>query len=121
MRPPLCFLLPLAALLLTACNTPASLALREELKADAQWPSVKAFAQAELRKQEGSLSWSFALSAEDNNSLVPVEKDGDIWTVVAAADYPDNRYGLVVDIRLREDGTILAYQNRLKRQMEEAD
>ncbi|MDQ8183859.1 hypothetical protein, partial [Pelagicoccus sp. SDUM812005] len=103
------------------CSTSASHKLLDDLVSLPKWNDIRGFAQNEIKKREGSIGWSFVLSETGNASLYPTMKEEDVWTVIAAADYPNNTYGEIIDMKIREDGTIISYKNRLKEGMKKAE
>jgi hypothetical protein len=104
-----------------ACRTPEALILREHLKARQEWPVVRTAAQAALAKNEPvTLGWKAAMAPRDTGAIYPIKKDGEVWLVHACDDYPQNRYGVVVEMEISDAGELRSY-TRLWTQKKEAN
>lgn len=44
------------------------------------------------------------MSAEDTGSIYPIKKDGEVWLLQACDDYPQNQYGVCVEMEISSQG-----------------
>lgn len=96
--------------LLAACRTSEALAVRERLKGLPEWITVRKAAQDALTKNEStSLGWRAAMAANDTGAIYPIKKEGEVWLVQACDDYPQNRYGVVVEMEISSSGEVRKY------------
>ncbi|MFT3781219.1 MAG: hypothetical protein QM790_04320 [Nibricoccus sp.] len=96
--------------LFAGCRTSESLGVRERLKALPEWLTVRKAAQGALARNEStSLGWRTAMSANETGALYPIKKEGELWLVQACDDYPQNRYGMVVEMEITSSGEVRRY------------
>ena len=91
---------------LSACAASTDVAERKALANHDDWPTIKALVKNEVVRREGPRGWT------GSAAYSPVSLREDTWSVVAAADYPLNTLGRIIDVQLRLDGTIVSYERR---------
>ncbi len=58
------------------------------------------------------------MAEKDTGAIYPLKREGDLWLVHACDDYPQNRYGVVVEMEIRSTGEIHRYTQLWKKKTE---
>ncbi len=58
------------------------------------------------------------MSERDTGAIYPLKRDGDVWLVQACDDYPQNRYGVVVEMEITGTGELRRYTQLWKKKPE---
>ncbi len=86
------------------CAVDAGRKLSEALSRDVHWPLIRAAAEIEIARQDGTTEWSHAAYYS------PRAHTNGVWVVVVAGAYPSNRFGDSVVVLVRDDHSIAGYQ-----------
>ena len=79
----------------------------ETMRRESGWPKIRAAAEKEIARRDGDTKWSSQAYYE------PKQHAEGVWTVVAFAAYPGNKYGDSIDLQIRDNGKVISYAPRL--------
>jgi hypothetical protein len=95
--------LALAAILFAAgCASNRELARRDALKRDTNWPTIRAAAEKEIARREGTTQWSYQAYYS------PAQHTNGVWAVVAEGSYPMGAYNDFIDLTVRDNGEVIS-------------
>jgi hypothetical protein len=100
-----CAVLVLA--LITGCASHREFERVEALRRDAVWPDIRAAAEKEIARREGSTQWS------SSAYYAPQQHTNGVWAVVISGAYPNNRLGDSIDLLIRDTGEVISYSPRI--------
>ena len=101
------FTFGLLSLLAVGCAANRELARADELRRDSSWPMIRAAAEVEVARREGSTEWSHSAY------YAPRENTNGVWIVIASGAYPLNRMGDSIELLIRNGGEVVSYSPRL--------
>ena len=96
----------IAALLAAGCASNKELLRRDALKRDTTWPNIRAAAEMEIARREGTTDWSYQAY------YTPVQHTNEVWIVVAEGGYPMGAYGDFIDLVVRDSGEVISAKPR---------
>jgi hypothetical protein len=97
----------LILVLATGCASNRKLDRVETLRRDPTWPDIRAAAEKEIARREGSTQWS------SSAYYAPQQHTNGMWAVVASGAYPNNRLGDSIDLLIRDSGEVISYAPRM--------
>lgn len=99
----------LVFLLGTGCASNREFERVEALRSDPAWPAIRAAAEMEIARREGSTQWS------SSANFAPKQHTNGIWVVVSSGAYPNNTLGDSIDLLIRDSGEVISYSPRMSR------
>jgi len=95
--------------LAAGCTTNNEFERIDALRRDLAWPRIRAAAEMEIARREGSTQWSYSAY------YTPTQHTNGIWGVVAFGAYPSNKLGDSIDLLIRDSGEVFSYVPRMSR------
>ena len=89
------------------CATNREFERAEALRRVPAWPAIRAAAEMEIARREGSAQWSSAAY------YAPKHHTNGVWVVVASGAYPNNTLGDSIDLLIRDSGEVISYSPRM--------
>lgn len=97
----------LVLVLATGCASNREFERVEALRRDPAWPTIRAAAEMEIARREGSAQWS------SSAYYAPNQHTNGVWMVIASGAYPNNRLGDSIDLLIRDSGEVISYSPRM--------